>query len=212
MVGNTEIERERVKPYEVVIRSHSSGIILVPSSLVDNSGFYRPSQEVEKQVGDMWSFRRPRAIGSTSEMIAVEILHRARINVDGATMLLTCEKLRNVVEVSAGWKPQTGIYCDDLIAITEDNRGKLLLLTEVKGTTLRLGLSHSSEAKMFYQLARTYAALVGQGVSSEASFRIRGVITIVIAHFQRTITLNALNEETAIGFFPDGWLPGGVWS
>lgn len=208
MVGHSEIER--VQPYEVTIHGRSSEIALAPNSLVDSSGFYRPSKDVEKQIRDMWNCRRPRAIGSTTEMMAVEILHRARISVDGANLPLTCEKLRNVADVSAVWKPQTGIYCDDLIAIAEGNRTKLLFLTEVKGTTLQQGLPHSSEAKMFYQLARTYNAL-GQRMSSDACFQIRGVITIAITHYQRKITLNALNKEAAIGFFPDSWLPGGVW-
>jgi hypothetical protein len=52
---------------------------------------------------------------------------------------------------SAIWKPKTGIYCDDLVAIAENDKTQFLFLTEVKGTTLQHGLSHSSEAKMFYQ-------------------------------------------------------------
>jgi len=210
VVENSGVQRLQ-QHYDVAIHGRSSGITLVPSSLVDSSCIYRPSREVEKQIGDMWNFRRPRAIGSTSEMMGVEILHGALVGVDGADLLLTCEKLRSVPEVSAVWKPDTGIYSDDLIAVAESNRTKLLFLTEVKGTTLQQGLSHSTEAKMFYQLARTYHALLDRVVSSNPSFVIRGVITIAITHYQRKITLNVLNGASALGFFPDDWLYKGRW-
>jgi hypothetical protein len=205
------MDNERMQPYEVAVHGSSSGISLIPSSLVDNSGLYRPSKELEKQVEDMWNRRSPRTVGSTSEAMAVEILDRAQVTVDDATFLLTCQKLRSIAEVAAIWKPRTGIYCDDLIAVAEATHQRLLFLTEVKGTILQQGLSRSSEAKMFYQPARTYDA-IRRGMSPGGhSFRIQGVFTTVILHYQRRVVLNVLNEAAALGFFPDGWLSEGRW-
>jgi hypothetical protein len=203
-------DTERAQPYQVAIHDRSSGIALTPSSLVDSSGFYRPSKDVESKIWDMWRGRRPWVIGATSEVIANEILNKARVSIDGANLLLVCSKLRKVAELSAIWKPKTGIYCDDLVAIAENDKTQFLFLIEVKGTTLQHGLSHSNEAKMFYQPARTYYA-IRRGMSSDSSLRLSGVITIVISHHDRRITLNVLNEAAALGFFADNWLPDGRW-
>lgn len=81
----------------------------------------------------------------------------------------------------------------------------MLFITEVKGTTLKEGLSHSMEAKIFYQLARTCVTL-RQKLPSGPSYPIRGVITVVIAHAWKKITINVLNESAAQGYFPDDWL------
>ena len=191
--------------YKVSIHGSSSGIELLPSAFVDKSGFYRPSAEVKKRVMDMWKHRSPRAIGSASEVMATEILTNARISMDGCSRTLICNKLRQVQEIAGKWKPKHGIYCDDLVAIAEIDGNKSFLPTEVKGTTLQAGLSHSSEAKMFYQLGRTCYTLKHLMPSGHCH-RIEGVITVVIVHSWRTITINVLKEVTARGFFPDRWM------
>lgn len=192
-------------PYKVSIHRSSSGIELRPSPFVDNSGFYRPSAEVKKRVVDMWNHRSPRAIGSASEMMATEILTNARISIDGCSRTLICDKLGKVQEIAGMWKPKHGIYCDDLVATAEIDGDKSFFPTEVKGTTLQAGLSHSSEAKMFYQLGRTCYTLK-RLMPPGHCHRIEGVITVVIVHSWRTITINVLNEVTARGFFPDRWM------
>jgi hypothetical protein len=202
MVGGA---RDRAGTYDVSIYGSSSGIELVPSSSVRNSK-YQPSKEVEELTADMWKYRRPRVIGSVSESMATEILSNARIVVDDCSWAIVCEKLRNVRGISGLWKPNRGIYCDDLIAIAESHGQKLMFLTEVKGTTLKAGLSHSMEAKIFYQLARTCVTLKRLMPSGPCQ-RIRGVITVAIIHSWRKITINVLSEATARGYFPDGWLP-----
>jgi hypothetical protein len=141
-------------------------------------------------------------------MMAVDIMRHARITAHGAPAPLECVKLRNVPELADVWRPKTGIYCDDLVVIRR-GRPHLVFLTEVKGTTLERGLSHSSEAKMFYQLARTCAALTS-GIRSRKR-RVAGALTVVIGHFHRVVTINILDTPAILGFVPDRWLPGGHW-
>jgi len=139
--------------------------------------------------------------------MACEILGKAQIRINEVSCELVCQALRTFAEVSALWKPKFGIYCDDLIAIAESDGKKLLFLTEVKATTLQQGLSRSSEAKIFYQLARTCDAL-SKRMPFESSLRLGGAITMVIIHSQKTITLNVLDETATLGFFPDQWMYG----
>lgn len=91
--------------------------------------------------------------------MAKEILNGSQITADDFVWTPICNELIIVADISGRWKPAKGIYCDDLIAIAECGVKKLLFLTEVKGTTLKEGLSHSMEAKIFYQLARTCMTL-----------------------------------------------------
>ena len=208
LVAQNTHEAAIVTGYQLSVHGASSGIVVTPSAFVDARGVYLPSDNLRQQIRDMWKRRNSRVIGLTSEMMALEILRKAQVTIDGASSPLSCEKLRTVLTVSSEWRPKTGIFCDDLIALTERNEVRLLLLTEVKGTTLQQGLSHSSEAKMFYQLARTYDAIRKRSLSSTSRLRIVGVITVAIIYREQRIILNVLNEASALGYFPQ-WSPDG---
>jgi hypothetical protein len=156
------------RPYAIALYGTSSGITLIPSCCVQNSE-YRPSGGIEEQIMEMWNHRRPRAVGSVSELMAKEILDSGQVIADGLTWTLECKKLRNLKEISGNWRPSRGIYCDDLVAIAESAGKRQLFLAEVKGTTLGLGLSHSMEAIIFYQLARTCVRL-GQMMPARGYF------------------------------------------
>jgi hypothetical protein len=194
--------------YQVTVYTSSSEIGLTPSALVDRSGLYRPSEQLDGRLEDMWNYRRPNVIGSVSESMATEVLCAARLNFEGTCWLLVPERLRSFLRVSAGWKPNYGIYYDDLIAVAEGDGDQCLFLVEVKGTTQKTGLPHASEAKIFYQLATTHHILTQkQAVKQDLQrLRIGGVIRIVILHLAKAITLNVLDEKTAGGFFPDAWM------
>jgi hypothetical protein len=192
-------------PYVVSVYGSSSGFELVPGASVRNAE-YRPSKGVEVQIAAMWNHRQPSLIGSVSEQMAMEILDCAQIKTDSGIWALTCEKLRNVSAICGNWRPERGIYCDDLITTAVCSGQKMMFLTEVKGTTRKGGLSRWMEAKMFYQLARTYVTIIKR-IPAGPPYPIMGVITIAITHSWKTITINVLNEAAAKGFFPDGWLP-----
>ena len=191
-------------PYRIAVCGAPSGITLVPSSRVRNCE-YQPSSDVGQQIADMWMQRKPRIVGLVSELMATEILDKGRVKMDGLTWTLACGKLRNIKEVSDCWRPSRGIYCDDLAAIATNHWKRQLFLAEVKGTILEQGLSHTMEAKMFYQLARTCVTL-GKLMPNGPSLPIKGVFTVVIVHSRREITMNVLPETAARGYFPDRWL------
>jgi hypothetical protein len=193
--------------YRVSIHVGSSRLTLVPSTFVDDSGLYRPSVDVGRRIEEMWCHRRPRVIGLVSELLASEILTDGQICVSDDSLMLVCQALRRFAEVSAFWKPEFGMYCDDLVTIAQSSQRKLLFVTEVKGTTLQEGLSRSSEAKMFYQLARTYKRLK-QKMPFNSNLRLSGAITVAITHSWKAVTLNVLDEKATLGFFPDPWMYG----
>lgn len=141
--------------YSVTTHCCSSAISFSPSTFVDSTGAYLPSKDIVRQIGHMWNRRNPRNIGQVSEKIAEEILTKACLMFRGTAWVLTSEKLKSFLGAPAVWKPDYGIYCDDVIVVAEANGDKLLFPTEVKGTTLQTGLPRSMEAKIFYQLART---------------------------------------------------------
>ena len=191
-------------PYRIAVYGASSGVTLLPSSRVRNYD-YQPSSVVEQQIADMWKQRKPRVVGLVSELMATEILDKGRVIIEGLTWTLACGKLRNMKEVADCWRPSRGIYCDDLAAIAKNHWKRQLFLAEVKGTISDQGLSHTMEAKMFYQLARTCVTL-GKLMPNGPSLTIKGVFTVAIIHSRREITLNVLNETAARGYFPDRWL------
>ena len=140
-----------------------------------------------------------------SELMASEILSGGRITVGDDRLTLLCQMVRRFAELSAFWKPDFGIYCDDLVTIAQSDETKILFLTEIKGTTLQRGLSRSSEAKMFYQVARTYKSLK-QKIPVNRDIRLAGTITVAVVYSWKTVTLNVLDETATLGFFPDRWM------
>lgn len=72
---------------------------------------------------------------------------------------------------------ERGICFDDLISTAVNSGQKMMLLIEMKGTTRHKGLSRWMEAKMFYQLARTYVTIMkriptlGKALSKMCSVR-----------------------------------------
>jgi len=181
-----------------------------PGIWVNETGVYQPSREIQYKINEMRQSRTSSLIGAITEAIAAEILVEARVTVDNERCLIRPEKLRKFFGVSSIWNPQHGIYSDDLIAIATKGESTFLFPTEVKGTMLQKGFSHSTEAKMIYQLARTCHTLV-QNMPGSLTFRLAGGITIEISHFLEEITLNVFDTKGILGFFPDGWLPNGRW-
>lgn len=200
--------RRFTQRYKVTVYTCSSNLNLALSERVDHLGLYRPSEKLNEQIRDMWKCRKPHVIGSVTESMAKEVLRGARLTIDGMTLALVPEGLRSFLRETNEWKPDRGIFCDDLIAVAEGHGNRPIVLVEVKGTTRNSGLPRSNEAKIFYQLARTHNALARTWADKECRQRhpIAGVITMVVLHVAETITLNVLDEKTAEGFFPDAWM------
>jgi hypothetical protein len=82
----------------------------------------------------------------------------------------------------------------------------MLFITECKGTTTVYGLSRNSEAKMFYQLARTFEKLK-KTLPGESSVRLGGIFSGIVNHYSRVITMNVNDRRSSFtGGLPDSWM------
>lgn len=141
--------------------------------------------------------------------MARELLTGAILTLDRQRWILTCVPLRDLAELRGrAWKPGYGIHCDDLATLAEQRYrdDRLLFLTECKGTTMSGGLSRNTEAKMFYQLARTYEKL-RRAWPLDSRLQLGGVISVIVNHGSRRVTVNVLDRSTAFaGNVPDAWM------
>jgi hypothetical protein len=146
--------------YRVQIHASVPDFVMTPSALVTPSMLYTPSETLAEQIAALWASRKPRLIGKTKERIATEIIGGGLLAVKGEEWKLSCEPFSEVsLRYGWEWKPMYGLRCDDIV--TTGNRGNdsIALVTECKGTLARNGISRDREAKIFYQLPRTFAKM-----------------------------------------------------
>lgn len=197
-----------VLSYRVNLYCCPPRVQLLPNPKVFRDGIYAPSSSLQSTIGDMLRRRNPTVIGDTSERVIRELIEGGAVLLNGKPWTLSCQRLRDfAAEARLAWKPGYGIHCDDLATIaTGESNHRLLFLTESKGTTREHGLSRGAEAKMFYQVARTFAKLkMTQETGSTVG--LGGIISAIVNHHSLVITINVNDDTTSFaGGPPDRWM------
>jgi hypothetical protein len=191
--------------YRICLHCYPQRIALLPNPQLVRDATYSPSANMESAIRGMWSNRNPRVIGSVSERVVFELIDGGTMALDGKPWMLTCKQLRQLsIDRSLFWEPEYGIRCDDLAILGIDGDGReLLFLAESKGTTRTNGLSRDEEAKMFYQLARTFVKIRQAGVGIGIP-RLGGIVSAIVDHLARVITMNVNDDTTSMaGELPD---------
>lgn len=172
---------------------------------VDSGSMYIPSASLAVRINAAWTARRGAAIGAVSEDVAAEILDGGTLVLGGERFVLRCESLRvSRLLRSWPWKPGYGIRCDDLVVLASAMSRSLLFIVECKGTIRREGLARDAEGKMLYQLSRTLAKLRRR---EPTPVKLGGIISIVVNHWSRRITLNVCDAGSSMASeVPDAWL------
>ena len=198
--------------YRLQLYSYPNQLKLVPSTFVDKLNQYRPSYELERQLQSVWRDRDPRQIGILSERLAAELINGGEIYRGRNRWRLRCESFRSF-EISAGLslRPDFGIRSDDIITVASENSDgrDLLFVTESKGTILERGFSHTTEAKIFYQLSRTLAKLRRE-LRPPGRLALGGIISVESNHYLHAITINLIDHKASLAkAIPDEWMYGG---
>lgn len=171
---------------------------LVPSALVDESGRYKPSEELTDQIESMWRSRSPRQVGLVSERMASEIVNGGKIRRQGECWPLECEPFKKFASTRGlSLTPDFGPRSDDIITIADSNGRDLVFVTESKGTVQERGFSHSVEAKIFYQLPMTVQKL-REELNSDGELRLGGIISVQSNHYAKVVTINLIDYETSL--------------
>lgn len=197
-----------VLSYRVNLHCYPPRVRFLPSPKVFQVGIYGPSLSLQAAIGRMLRSRNATVIGATSERVVRELIDGGTVLLDGKPWTLSCLRLRDLAaELRLAWKPGYGMHCDDLATIaTGEGNHRLLFLTESKGTTRERGLSRGTEAKMFYQLGRTFEKLkMTQAAGS--SVGLGGIISAIVNHHSLVITMNVNDDTTSFaGGLPDRWM------
>jgi hypothetical protein len=190
-------------PYVVTVHAVLfSNIVLNPATV--RNDWYYPSQSVRAHIRAMWVCRRPHLVGSVSEETVEEILNSAAFDYEGMSWALTCMPIREFAPATS-WRPVRGIHSDDLMTIARSDVGKLFFITEVKGTTIQRGISHTYMAKIYYQLPQTRKVLC-ERVEDCIGNRVGG-ISVEVDHLRHEINLNLLTPESnLVAELPDDWI------
>lgn len=190
--------------YGIVLHCHPNRIRFLPNARHVENGRYRPSLDLANGIQEAIQRRTPRSVGLVSECAAVELIDGGVVTLDEHPSPLSCHRLREfTAQRPIVWQPGYGIRCDDLIAEGMGPDGTpMVFLIEVKGTMRRHGLSRDTEAKMYYQLVRTFVKL-----RDNPSFRLAGLLAVIVDHLGRMITINVNDHSTAIAQdLPDTWM------
>lgn len=190
--------------YEVVLHSYPARIRFLPCARNAEHGRYRPSPALADGIRETIRRPTPRSVGLISERVAAELIDGGVVTLDGRPLPLSCHRLREfTAQQPTLWQPGYGIHCDDLIAEAAGPDGtRLVFLIEVKGTVRRHGLSRDVEAKMYYQLVRTFVKFRDNPV-----FRLAGLMGVIVDHYGWTITINVNDHSTTIARdLPDPWM------
>jgi hypothetical protein len=197
-----------MKPISYTIRIFNfPHISMIPSSQVNEFGIYIPPEKLHDRITNMWKFRKPRLIGDISECMAMEIIDSGKICIDQESWNLTCEPLQDIAQkYDWTWKPKYGIRCDDIGAIAVNRTEKMFFIIECKGTIRKTGISRDMEAKMFYQIARTFEKM-DRTIKEDCTMKLGGYISIVINHYSKIITMNVNDRNSSFaGGLPDPWM------
>jgi hypothetical protein len=197
--------------YRLQLYSYPSQLKLVPSTFVDRLNQYRPSLELERQIQSVWRDRNPRQIGILSERLTAELINGGEIHRGRNHWRLRCESFRTF-EISTGLslRPDFGIRSDDIITIASANSGgrDLVFVTESKGTILERGFSHTTEAKIFYQVSRTLEKLKRE-LRPAGRLTLGGIISVESNHYLHAVTLNLIDHKASLAkAIPDEWMYG----
>jgi hypothetical protein len=190
-------------PYVVTVHAVAfSNVVLNPATV--RNGRYYPSQPVRSHIRAMWVRRRPHLVGSVSEEIVEELLNSAAFDYEGTSWALTCMPIREFAPATS-WRPVRGIHSDDLMTTAKSDVGKLFFITEVKGTTVPRGISHTNIANIYYQLPRTRKVLC-ERVEECVGNRVGG-ISGEVDHLRHEINLNVLTPESnLVAELADDWI------
>lgn len=173
-------------------------MILIPSTRVDSSKRYLPSEELSDRILSMKKDRNPREIGHVSELMAMEILSGGEIHHGGEKWPLRCESSESFSRSrNLSFTPEFGIRSDDIITVARTGHKDLVFVTESKGTTLKRGFSHSAEAKIFYQLPRTIHKLEEE-LQTKKKIGLGGAISVESNHNLSKITVNLLSNSNSL--------------
>jgi hypothetical protein len=166
------------------------------------------SPSLAASLREMRACRTAATIGRASELLVAELIEAATFTVGRRSWRLRCERLPEWAEhAGLSWKPRFGIRCDDLAVLgLSRTHGTCLLIAECKGTISTRGVSRNTEAKMFYQLARTFEKLKTTRVVDPAA-ELLGIVSAVVNHAMGVITLNVNDRRSSMaGAFPDRWM------
>lgn len=200
----TRLDPDSRLRYDVVLHCHPGRIRFLPNERRVQRGRYHPSPSLADALRRMLLRRAPRTVGLVSERVVTELIDGGVVTLDGHPSALSCRRLREfVARQPTVWRPGYGIRCDDLVAEGGGIDGaRLVFLVEVKGTVRRHGLPRDTEAKMYYQLVRTFVKL-----REDPALRLAGLMAAIVDHHDWTITINVNDHSTTIARdLPDAWL------